>query len=287
MEFLYFNLSKEDGGNVMKIESVKLVYFSPTGTTKKIVERIAHGFKHSTVKIVDITKPEGRKQKLQTLENELLIVGVPVYFGRVQTNAIEWLNTIEAHNTPIVCIVVYGNHEYGDALLELKYRTVKNGCIPIACAAYVGEHSLSNSETPIAAGRPDSDDLSHAELFGKKIEEKLLSISSINQVTDITVPGNYSFVNSVKEHNIFYSAANFNTVNDNCSQCGVCAQECPVSAIDSENSTSIDIKKCILCCTCIKKCPSKARTIRDIMAKNIARQLSRMCQKRKEPIWFL
>lgn len=104
----------------MNIESLKLVYFSPTGTTKKIVERIAQGINHSTVKIVDITKPEGRKRQLQTSENELLIIGVPVYFGRVQTNAIEWLHTIEAHNTLTVCIVVYGNRAYDDALLELN-----------------------------------------------------------------------------------------------------------------------------------------------------------------------
>lgn len=270
----------------MKIESLKLVYFSPTGTTKKIIESIAQGINHSTVEIVDITKPEGRKQQLQTSENELLIIGVPVYFGRVQTNAIEWLHTIEAHNTPTVCIVVYGNREYNDALLELKDTMVKNGGIPIACAAYIGEHSFSNSETPIAAGRPDADDLSHAKLFGEKIREKILSVPSINHITDITVPGNYPYIDMIDSKKKL-SAVDFIAVENGCLQCGVCAQHCPVGAIDSENSASIDIKKCILCRACIKMCPAITRTIKNDMIKNIALRLSQTCQARKEPIFFL
>jgi len=270
----------------MKIESLKLVYFSPTGTTKKILERIAQGINHSTVEKIDIAKPEARKQQLQTYENELVIIGAPVYFGRVQANAIEWLNTIEFHNTPTVCIVVYGNRAYDDALLELKNTTVKNGGVPIACAAYIGEHSFSNSETPIAAGRPDADDLSNAQLFGEKIREKILSVPSINHIADITVPGNYPYIDMIDSKKRL-SSVDFIAVENGCLQCGACSQHCPVGAIDSENSASIDINKCILCSACIKECPENARTIKNDMIKNIALRLSQTCQDRKEPIFFL
>ena len=270
----------------MKIESLKLVYFSPTGTTKKIIERIAQGLDHGAVEVVDITKPEGRKQQLQTSENELLITGVPVYFGRIQTNALEWLHTIEAQNTPAVCIVVYGNRAYDDALLELKDTAVRNGCVPIACAAYIGEHSFSNSETLIAAGRPDADDLNHAQSFGEKIRKKILSVPSINHISDITVPGNYPYIDKTDIKNKF-SSVDFISVDNNCSRCGDCARHCPVSAIDSENSASIDMKKCILCSACIKACPMNARKIKSDMIKNISLRLSQTCQARKEPIFFL
>lgn len=270
----------------MKIESLKLVYFSPTGTTKKIIERIARGINHSTVEIVDITRPEGRKQHLQTSENELLIIGVPVYFGRAQTNAIQWLQTIEAHNTPAVCVVVYGNREYDDALLELKDTTVKIGGIPIACAAYIGEHSFSDSETPIAAGRPDTDDLNGAQSFGEKIWGKILSIPSVNHVTDITVPGKYPYIDMIDSKKRLSSVV-FIAIDDNCQKCGICVEHCPVGAIDSENSASIDKNKCVLCHACIKACPENARKIDNDMIKNIALRLSQGCQARKEPIFFL
>lgn len=270
----------------MKIESVKLVYFSPTGTTKKIIERIAQGINPISVEMVDITGPEARKQKLKTLENELLIIGVPVYFGRVQTHAIEWLHTIESNNTPTVCVVVYGNRSYDDALLELKDTMVKRGCLTIACAAYIGEHSFSNSETPIAVGRPDVGDLSHAELFGQKIREKILSIPSINHIKDITVYGNNPYIDMVESKKRL-SSVDFISVNNNCSQCGVCTQLCPVGAINSERSTSIDARKCILCHACLKVCPENALNVNNDMIKNIALRLSQTCQVRKEPILFL
>jgi len=265
----------------MKIQALKLVYFSPTGTTKKIIEGIARGINQSSVETIDITKPEARKQQLQTSENELLIIGVPVYGGRVPTIAIDWLYTIKARSTPTVCIVVYGNREYDDALLELKDTMVKHGCVPIACAAFIGEHSFSSAETPIAAARPDVNDVNHAELFGQRINEKLLSSASVEHISDITVPGNYPY----KEFKAW--VLDFIAVNDKCSQCGVCARGCPGGAIDLENSALIDQEKCILCCACIKGCPENARTVKTGTIKNLALRLSQMCQKRKEPEFFL
>jgi ferredoxin len=270
----------------MKIESLKLVYFSPSGTTKKIVEAIAQGMSHKSIEQVDFTKPEGRKRQLRALEYELLLIGAPVYFGRVQTDAIEWLKTIRGHHTPVICVVVYGNREYDDALLELKDTMVKNGCVPIACAAYIGEHSFSNSKTPIAAGRPDADDLKHAVSFGKKIGEKIVSTSSISYVSDISVPGKFPYL-EMADSKKKLSAVDLIDVDGNCLQCGLCADLCPVGAIDPENSASIDINKCILCHACIKSCPADARKTKNDMMKNIALRLSESFQARKEPVFFL
>jgi hypothetical protein len=45
----------------MKIETVKLVYFSPTGTTKAVVQGIVRGINLSTIELIDITTPPARK----------------------------------------------------------------------------------------------------------------------------------------------------------------------------------------------------------------------------------
>ena len=56
----------------MKIESVKLVYFSPTGTTKTVIQGIANGINPGTMELIDITRPDARKQPLLISENDCL-----------------------------------------------------------------------------------------------------------------------------------------------------------------------------------------------------------------------
>lgn len=264
----------------MKTQSTKLVYFSPTETTKKIIEGIARGINQSPVETIDITKLEARSQQLQTSENELLVIGVPVHSGRAPAVAIEWLGTLKARSTPAVCVVVYGNRAYDDALLELKDTVVRQGCVPVACAAFIGEHSFSSAETPVAVARPDASDVKQAELFGEKIKEKLHSVPSVEQISAITVPGSYPY----KELKAL--VLDFIAVNDTCTQCGVCAQVCPVGAVDIENSVLIDQEKCILCCACIKSCPENAMSVKAGTVKDLANRLSQMCQKRREPEFF-
>lgn len=266
----------------MKIQSLKLVYFSPTGTTKTIVQGIARGINHSNVEVLDITGPDAREQPLQTSENELLVIAVPVYMGRVPALLTEWLHAIKANNTPAVCVVVYGNRVYEDALLELNDILTQCGCTSIAGAAYIGEHSFSTLETPTAEGRPDAPDMKHAELFGQKIREKLQSVSSAEQISDVTIPGCHPY-----RGDSTLWIVDFIAVSDECTQCGVCAEGCPTGAIDPENSSLIETKKCITCCACIKHCPKKAKTMKAGLVKDAALRLSTLYKERKEPEFFV
>lgn len=266
----------------MDIQSVKIVFFSPTGTTKAVIQGIARGIGQPATELIDITTLDARNKPLQTSENDLLVVAVPVYVGRVPDVLLEWLNAINAHHTLAVCVAVYGNRAFDDALLELKDILAQRGCNPIAGAAFIGEHSFSSSDTPIAASRPDGGDLNQAQRFGEKIKEKLLSLSSASQVTDLKLPGNHPY--RQREPRL---SADFIAVSDACIQCGSCATACPVEAIDPEDSMVMDKDKCILCCACIKSCPQHARTMKESHIKDIAIRLNEMCQERKEPVFFL
>ena len=270
-------------GELMKVESLKLVCFSPTGTTKSVVKGIAKGINLNSVELIDITKPEARGKTLQTSEKELLIVAVPVYMGRVPALLMEWLQSINASNTPTVVVVVYGNRAYENALLELKDILMKCGCKLIAGAAYIGEHSFSSSELPAASiGRPDISDLKHAELFGNKINTKLLSVSPTVQRSKVNIPGSYPYEGVTELWNV-----DFISVSNDCIQCGICVEGCPVGAIDAENSSLIDIKKCTLCCACIKNCPQQARSMKPGLMKDAAIRVNKLFQERKEPEIFI
>jgi ferredoxin len=270
------------GVNFMKLLSTKLIYFSPTGTTKAIVQQIARGIHPGNVELLDITRPDARIQSLKTSEKELLIIGVPVYMGRVPALLTDWLHAIKARNTPVVCVVVYGNRVFDDALLELKDILTNCGCKPIAGAAYIGEHSFSSNEIPTAKDRPDAGDLFNAESFGRKIQEKLNNIPSVEQIVEVTIPGCHPYRGDSKIWTVDFIA-----VSDSCIQCGICAEGCPVGAIDPENNNVIDTKKCITCCACIKHCPQHARTIKPGLVRDASLRLSTLYKERKEPEFFI
>ncbi len=266
----------------MKITSIKSVYFSPAGTTKAIVQSIARGIHCNENECIDLARPDVREREITTTEDELLVVGVPVYMGRVLALLTDCLHAIKADTTPAVCVVVYGNRVYDDALIELRDILIQCGCKPIAGGAYIGEHSFSSSETPVAAGRPDANDISHAELFGRKIREKIRSIQSVEQASIIDIPGTHPYRGDSKLWTVDFIA-----IIDECLQCGICAEKCPVNAIDPNNCRSIDTEKCITCCACIRNCPNSARSMKPGPVKDAAMRLHTLYSQRKEPECFI
>jgi len=272
----------EQTGDTMNIHSVKQVYFSPTGTTKTVMSAIVRGINSENTEIIDITTPKGREQSVETAEDDLLIIGVPVYMGRVPALIIDWLNTIRAHQTPMVCVVMYGNRVYEDALLELKNIGTKCGAISIAGGAYIGEHSFSSDKIPTAAGRPDTNDLHHAEEFGRKIREKLQAVTAVSEISTVEVPGEFPYRSDSK-----LWVVDFIAVNDDCSDCGLCAEQCPAGAIDSKNSSKIKPEKCISCCACIKSCPMHARSIKPGLVLDASVRLHTLYSEPKMPEYYL
>ena len=156
----------------MLIKNVKSVYFSPTGNSKKVADAIAKGLQAS-VEYIDLTLPKARLQKFNEFNDELTIISSPVYVGRIPNEAALRIRKLVAKNTPAILVVTYGNRAYEDALIELSDISSEVGFKPIAGCAFIGEHSFSTPEKPIAGGRPDKEDLIEAELFGKRIKEKL------------------------------------------------------------------------------------------------------------------
>jgi ferredoxin len=274
-------MPEAQGGNKMNIPSLKLVCFSPTGSTKAVVQSVARGIGARDMELIDITSPGARTRLLQTSADELLVVAVPVYMGRVPAIINEWLNSIKASNTPVVCIVVYGNRAYDNALLELQDILMSRGCRPIAAAAFIAEHSFSSPEFPSSVGRPDEKDLAQIESFGRKIAEKLMPLSSSDQTTDLNIPGSYPYGGVTDLWKI-----DFIGVSDACLQCGICAAGCPAGAVVPGDSSIINIDKCTLCCACIKHCPQNARSIKPGMMKEAQKRCATFTE-RNEPEFFL
>ena len=108
----------------MQIKSIQPVYFSPTHTSAKIVTTIAEGMNIIVNKEIDLTYPSTNQKTLPS--DTLAIIGVPTYAGRVAPTALERLQKIKGDNTPAIIVVLYGNRDYEDALLELRNTPQNN-----------------------------------------------------------------------------------------------------------------------------------------------------------------
>jgi len=265
----------------MNIKSVSAIYFSPTGTTKKTVLTIAEGT-GMPFKDIDLTLPESRRSIKQSFgEDDLVIVGMPVYAGRLPKHLDDFFAGLNGNSTPAAAVVLYGNRDYNDALIELKMRLEEKGFNVRSAAAFIGEHTVS---AKIAAGRPDADDLSIALEFGRK------SVRSIfeNVSGKLEVKGSYPFTwqgYDPKSPPDFPPHPRIVT-NDNCIQCKLCSQNCPWGAIDPDESKIRDYSKCPWCYRCLKNCPSRA--IQAAGEKFLARlpQFEQMCSQRRDPELF-
>ncbi len=266
----------------MIIKTINTVFFSPTGTTRKVVEGIASHLGDYVINSLDITRPTARENSVSFSDTDLLLVGVPVYMGRVPDIIHTWLSAIEAANTPVICIAVYGNRAYDNALRELQDIMVGCGCRPLAAAAFIGEHSFSCEALPTAQGRPDEDDLQLCFEFAEGVREKLSTLSSAEEISEVEVAGSYPYNGVTKLWDV-----DFIEITADCNYCGKCASLCPTGAIAAEAPASISIEKCITCCACIKSCPQNARTIKESPVQAAAQRLYTNCSQRRAPEFFL
>jgi ferredoxin/menaquinone-dependent protoporphyrinogen IX oxidase len=266
----------------MKFVQVKLIYFSPTGTTQKVLESIAKGITVEDAKHINLTLPDVAQQTIQSFSDELVIIGAPVYGGRLPVDAINRFKQLKANKTLAILIVVYGNREFEDALLELKNIAIELGFNPVAGAAFIGEHSYASKDVPIANGRPDSLDVQKAMDFGENIKNKVKALNSPDAQMDLEIPGRFPY----EADGALSLAVSPVTKENTCTVCGTCASVCPTSAISIDGIVATKIELCIRCCACIKNCPTGARTMEDIRWKNIANWLNENCITRKEPQIF-
>ncbi len=256
------------------MKKLLIAYFSATGTTKAIVEAIAKGINEEEISVLDFTSLESRGEGDILIEDDTdVILGGPVYAGRIQAFAINQLKRIKGKGHA-VCVAVFGNRAYDDALLEIYDAAKSNGFTVAGCGAFAAEHSFSHATgIGVAKGRPDEKDLAIAEQFGKAIAAKV----DMGDVQSVVPSGNRPYKEGMSPTS--HTPLTLTT----CIKCGKCAAACPTNSIDEDFKCIIET--CILCCACAKACP--------IDAKVITREGSiKFCEKleasgRKEPVLFI
>ena len=286
--------------NTININKIRTVYFSPTGTTAKVVLTVSHRLAellNCETKQFDFTMPTARQQELRFSNKDVVIFGVPVYAGRVPNILLKYLETLMGDGSLAVPVVVFGNRNYDEALKELYSILKRQGFRSIsAAAAFVGEHAFSKV---LGIGRPDEADLAAiddfasgiaAKLTGDIVEEQMctggsiLPFESFLKTTQEPLGGYYQprdrDGNPIDIRNVKPKT------NEHCINCGYCAQICPMGSINQDD-VNVFVGICIKCGACIKKCPEQARYYDDAHYLYHKEELEQQYTCRAEPTLFL
>ena len=251
----------------MKLEKIWAVYFSGTGTTRRTVERIAGGIAsrlNLPAESVDFSRPAVRQETLGFGEKDLVVFGTPVYAGRVPNVLLPFLRErVVGGGALAVPVVLFGNRNYDDALIELRNILAADGMHPIAAGAFAGEHSFSRV---LGADRPNAEDEALMDEFAARVAALAAGLDAA-PVKSVAVRGQeplrpYYTPRDRAGNPINILKVKPKTDLSRCGGCGLCADLCPMGSIDPADVSTVR-GICIKCCACVKGCPTGAKFFDD------------------------
>lgn len=163
---------------------VTQIVFSPTGGTQQVVDTITSTWGNRVEK-VDLTNPENDYSDLNFSRDDIAVIAVPSYGGRVPALSAERLAKINGNHAQCVIVCVYGNRAYEDTLLELRDIAVQSNFNVVAAISAIAEHSIMHQ---YATGRPDQKDKDELRSFAGKVFEKIESGNE--DMSELQIPGN-------------------------------------------------------------------------------------------------
>lgn len=290
---------------------IRAMYFTGTDTTEKVVTSVADRMCRNMANAegaaeyvkadnINFSPKAARKAVYAFDENDIVVFGTPVIAGRVPNVLLKFLDTLQGGGAMAIPVVLYGNRNFDDALIELRNILEDKGFHTVAGAAFIGEHSFSKT---LAAGRPDAADMKIADEFADKVSAKILKIVADNEGDNakITaaleadgpakVKGNDPIRPYYKPQDRQGNHINILKVipklhEDKCDKCGKCVEVCPMGSIKADAPGVVD-GICIKCCGCVKKCPQEALYFDDAGYLYHKEELELGYADRKEPELFV
>ncbi len=219
------------------------ICFSPTGGTKRVADILANRL-FGTYRYIDLCRDT---EEIPLTADDVCLISVPSYSGRVPEIAVQRLRKIRTNGTKAILTCVYGNRAWEDTLTELQDTLEADGFICAAAVAAVAEHSIFRQ---FAAGRPDSHDEEQLTEFADRIQRKMVT----GVPGDLHLAGSHGTYKEVSRGGPFKPEAN-----EFCTMCGICAERCPVGAIDPNHPHRTNKEICIGCMRCVSLCKQHAR----------------------------
>jgi len=228
-----------------------IVYFSATGNCKYVAERIAAALDDTAVSIVSSGKD------ISLSEGEEFGIVTPTYFWELPLPMREFLSE---------AVIRRSRKNY--AFLVATYGTTP-GCCGEDARRILKKRGFS-LEASFSVKMPDTwtpifnlsnpakvaEQNRKAENYIAKVISRIQEKEKGNH-TECRMPYIFRFVTDPMM-NINRRTKNFH-VGGSCIGCGLCAEKCPVQAIEIRNGKPVWVKeRCALCLGCLHRCPEFA-----------------------------
>lgn len=237
------------------------IIFSPTKGTQKVAEAITKNWEN--VETIDLSMPDVDYTNITLEDNALVLIAMPSFGGVAPQLALDRLALINGNNALCVLCAVYGNRAYENTLVQMEDTANMAHFKVIAAISGIAEHSIIHE---YATNRPNSDDCEQLSSFGTKILNKF----NANDLSKPNIPGKRPYKKS--------STGMVPKANASCISCGLCAKNCPASAIALDNLKVADESLCISCMRCVSICPRQARQVDQTRVAMIAKAIKEACE---------
>lgn len=228
-----------------------IYYFSATGNSKHVANRLAESLNESLTPVLDVLGKE------IPVDDRMILV-YPNYCGGVPSVIRQFLqkNVFQiSKDAKLILVITYGNNTGASSSIATKY--FKKNTKRTFDAMY--SVKMPDNWTPVF-------DLTNAEEVAEINRKADEEIDGIIRKIKMGIDGDHvndklgKFMEAVYPG--FYkslSQTSHLSVEDTCIGCGLCAQNCPVSAIKIKNGKPTWTKKnCIMCLGCLHRCPKFA-----------------------------
>lgn len=238
------------------MKNYAIVYFSQTGSTKKVAEAVASGLRMSGVNVdlFDISKDP----PLDFSRYDRFGIGLPVFYYRPPFNVTAYLNKISGvNNKPAFILMLHGTY-YGTTAAQVSKLLIRKGALSISVFHSFGTgYFLGYLKRGVrfSPQRPNQSDLESAFLFGRSLAD-----GKVETIPEQRLGFIYRFEQFLTgrwfARNIY---SRLFTVSHRCFGCGLCVRNCPTANLyRNKKNKPTRRRDCILCFSCEANCPQKA-----------------------------
>ena len=230
-----------------------ILYYSGTGNSRYIANRIAKSLKDPVISINDRIK----QQNYQSIQADgRLILVVPTYAWRIPRIVSDWLQNTQFQNVRNVWFIMNCGDSIGTAPAYNARLCREKGWI------YKGTSMIVMPENYIALFQVPKDStakkiIAKADPLIHDAAEAVQNSQSFSEVPKHFLDPILSTLINPLFFRFIVKADKF-TADDKCTGCGKCTILCPLNNISLQKKKPVWGKNCTHCMACINACPTQA-----------------------------